>query len=122
MTANISFQIESKENVLRVPTSALRYFPLVQSVHPDDRHYIEGTIVSDDPNEGSRLSAGEKSTLARNRQKRIVWVQEEQFLRAVPIVVGIFDNQYAELVEGNLQDNQALVIGVDPSFGKSAQK
>ena len=28
MTANISFQIEAKENVLRVPAAALRFVPL----------------------------------------------------------------------------------------------
>ena len=83
MTANISFQIEAKQDVLRVPTSALRYFPLPASVRPEDRHYLEGTTTSEDEN-APRLSAGEKATLARNRQKRIVWIQEEQLLRAVP--------------------------------------
>ncbi|MGE3316893.1 MAG: efflux RND transporter periplasmic adaptor subunit, partial [Planctomycetaceae bacterium] len=108
MTANISFQIESKESVLRVPTSALRYFPNVASVRPEDRHYLEGTVTVDAEN-GPKLSAGEKATLAQNRQKRIVWVQGEQFLRAIPIIVGIFVNQFAELVDGELTEGQSLV-------------
>lgn len=122
MTANISFQIESKENVLRVPTSALRYFPLPANVHPDDRKYLEGTVVAEAEEGGPRLSADEKATAARNRQKRIVWVQENEWLRAVPIVVGIFDNQYAELLEGNLTEGQSLVIGLDLSANGSARK
>ncbi|MGE3313697.1 MAG: hypothetical protein AB7O26_01190, partial [Planctomycetaceae bacterium] len=71
---------------------------------------------------GPKLSAGEKATLAQNRQKRIVWVQGEQFLRAIPIIVGIFDNQFAELVEGELTEGQSLVIGADLSANGSAKK
>jgi len=122
MTATISFQIDAKDDVLRVPTSALRYFPLPAHVHPDDRKYLEGTVFTT-PENGATLSAGEKAALARNRQKRIVWIQDGEWLRAVPIVVGLFDNQFAELVDGELKEGQSLVIGADaPSSGSSAQR
>jgi HlyD family secretion protein len=121
MTATISFQIEAKEGVLRVPTSALRYFPLPAHVHPDDRKYIEGTVFTDSET-SVQLSANEKADLARNRQKRLVWIHDGEWLRAVQIIVGVYDNQFAELVEGDLREGQSLVIGVDSSTSGSAEK
>ena len=41
MTANITFPIETKEEVLRVPAAALRFPPLSAQVRPEDRHYVE---------------------------------------------------------------------------------
>ena len=40
MTANISFQIEEKANVLRVPASALRFMPTPAQARPEDKHFI----------------------------------------------------------------------------------
>lgn len=43
MTASITFQIEAKENVLRLPAAAaaLRFAPLPTQIRPEDRHYVE---------------------------------------------------------------------------------
>jgi HlyD family secretion protein len=109
MTANISFQLESKDEVLRVPAAALRYVPAAAEVVPEDKHYVEQFTT--DQAEGSRRSATEKADLARNRQRRIVWVQEGQLLRAVPVTLGLIENRYAELVGGDLAEGQAVVTG-----------
>jgi HlyD family secretion protein len=114
MTANISFQIEAKDDVVRVPTAALRFFPQPWQVHPADRHYLDGRVERDAEGPG-RVSASEKAAAARNRQRRLVWVQEGPLLRAVPVVLGLMDNQYAELVEGPLEEGRALVTGIETS-------
>jgi HlyD family secretion protein len=115
MTANITFPIEAKEAVLRVPAAALRFVPLPIQVRPEDRHYVEalpsGTIDS-----GTKRSAGEKADLARKRQHRIVWIQGQQ-LQAVPLTLGLIDNHFAEIVSGDLTDGQAVVTGTEGMFG-----
>jgi HlyD family secretion protein len=115
MTANITFPIEAKENVLRVPAAALRFVPPAEQVRPEDRHYIEalptGTVDS-----GTKRSAGEKADLARKRQHRIVWIQGQQ-LQAVPLTLGLIDNQFAEIVSGDLSEGQAVVTGTEGLFG-----
>jgi HlyD family secretion protein len=112
MTANISFEIETKENVLRLPAAALRFVPTVAQVRPEDRHYVDDT--STDASKVIQVkSASEKADQSRNRQHRIVWVQEGDFLRAVPITLGLSENQYAEIVDGELKDGQPVVIGID---------
>jgi HlyD family secretion protein len=112
MTANISFQVEAKENVLRVPVAALRYAPLAALVRPEDRHYLDAA-PADKPEANLIHSAIEKAEQARNRQHRIVWVQEGPLLKAVPVTLGLVDNRFAELVDGGLAENQVLVTGTE---------
>jgi HlyD family secretion protein len=116
MTANISFDIEAKESVLRVPAAALRFVPPPAQVRPEDRHYVEalpnGTIDS-----GTKRTASEKADLARKRQRRLVWAQEGELLRAVPVTLGLIDHQFAELLKGDLAEDQAVVTGTEGAFG-----
>jgi HlyD family secretion protein len=112
MTANISFLIEGRDNVLRIPTAALRFIPPSARVRPEDRKYLEGFVTQSNEAE-VRLSATQKAALARTRSRRIVWVQEEEWLRAVPVLLGLNDNLHVELVEGELEEGQELVSGIE---------
>ena len=115
MTANLSFQIDAKEDVLRVPAAALRFVPPPAQVRPQDRHYVEAPGAN--PAEGkANRSADEKAEQARNRQHRVVWVQDGVTLRAVPVTLGLIENQYAEVVEADLAEGQAVVIGTESLF------
>jgi HlyD family secretion protein len=112
MTANLSFQIEAKEDVVRVPAAALRFVPLTSQVHPEDRHYLEALPAS--PAEGAaKGTASQKAEQSRNRHRRLVWVQDGELLRAVPVTVGLMENQFAELLSGDLHEGQAVVTGTE---------
>ena len=115
MTANLSFQIEAKDDVLRVPAAALRYVPPPALVRPADKHYVEGLPAG--PAEGAtNRSADEKADEAKNRQHRVVWAQDGRLLRAVPLTLGLIENQYAEVVDGDLKEGQAIVTGTESLF------
>lgn len=116
MTANISFQIEAKDNVLRVPSAAMRFTPTAEQVRPEDKHYIEAPLAAREV--APTPTANEKAELAKNRRKRVVWVQDGELLRAVPLVLGLFENQNAEVVEGDVSEGQELVTGVETGAGK----
>ncbi|HLJ97871.1 MAG TPA: efflux RND transporter periplasmic adaptor subunit [Gemmataceae bacterium] len=116
MTANLTFPIEAKENVLRVPTTALRFVPQPAQVRPEDRHYVEAMPISMADNNTKR-SADDKADLARKRRHRVVWIQDQELLRAVPVTLGLMENHYAELVTGDLQEDQAVVLGTENMFG-----
>lgn len=116
MTASISFLIDVKEDVVRIPSAALRFVPPPARVHPEDRKYLDGVNVATGQAEGTsgvRMSANQKNELAKKRSKRVVWVQEGVLLRAVPVTLGMSDNQHAELVEGDLKEGQEVVTGID---------
>jgi HlyD family secretion protein len=116
MTANISFEIEAKDDVLRVPVAALRFVPTPPQVRPEDRHYLENR-PSGTPEAKATPSASEKAEQVRNRQHRVVWVQDGPLLRAVPVTLGLIENQFAELVDGELAEDDDVVTGTDKTFG-----
>jgi HlyD family secretion protein len=111
MTANISFQIDAKDDVLRLPVAALRFVPTPEEVVPDDRHYVEGLDAKE--GDSTRRSAKEKAEQARNRQRRVVWVHDGPLLRAVPVTLGLIESQFAEVSGGELSEGQAVVTGTE---------
>jgi HlyD family secretion protein len=115
MTANISFQIDAKEDVLRVPAAALRFIPLPAQIRPEDRHYVEA-LPTHTTEGGPKRSAAEKVEQARKRYHRIVWIQDGELLRAVPVTLGLIENQFAELLTGELSEGQAVVTGMESAF------
>jgi HlyD family secretion protein len=116
MTANLTFEIDKHTNVLKVPNTALRFFPKPEQVRPEDHDVLEG---HDDQVGGSepttapvQQSAGERALSRRNRNKRHVWVLENDLLRAVEIVTGINDTKDTEVVSGELAEGQQVVSGI----------
>lgn len=118
MTANISFQVERREKVLKVPNAALRFFPKRENVRPEDHKLLEGggsRVADDDDNkqesEADQRSAAEKAKAKRERSKRHVWVAEGELLKAIAVETGISDSQFTELVSGDLKKGMKLVSG-----------
>jgi HlyD family secretion protein len=112
MTANLSFQINNKFKILKIPNPSLRFYPNREKVHPDDRKILDGfedqKEFADSP---KMVSADEKSQNSRSLSYRHVWVDDGKYLRAKKVKIGISDNRYTELIEGELSPGEELVIG-----------
>ena len=116
MTATLSFQIQEREDVIRIPNSALRFYPKAENVHPDDKAILQGStgdIANNEDEQSGELSAEQKAEAGRNRRRRHVWVVKDGALRAIEVVTGISDNRYSEMVSGDLEPGQKLVTGLD---------
>jgi HlyD family secretion protein len=123
MTASISFQVDERKDVVKLPNSALRFFPLPKQVRKQDLPILEGTQIKDDQTEAQQsettLSAEERAENRRKRNRRHVWIEEGDFLKAVEVVVGLTDSQFTEMVSGSLKPGDKLVIGVQqPQYGR----
>ena len=81
MTAATRVISDQRDNVLRVPSRALRYMP-----------------------GGARSSAGGK-----NEQTKI-WALRDGKPVAIPIVVGLDDDSYAEIVKGDLKPDDRVIV------------
>jgi HlyD family secretion protein len=117
MTANLSFQIERREDLIKIPNAALRFYPEENLVREEDRKLLDGAAVEDDrdePDANVELSATQKIEANRDRNRRHVWVLEGDLLKAIEVVVGLSDNKFTELVEGPLKEGQELVSDVRP--------
>jgi HlyD family secretion protein len=92
MTANTNIITAERDSVLRIPLTALRYVPRGLSSDTTAHHRAHG--------------AGQ------------VWVLRQGQPQAVPVVTGLDDGTYAEVVKGALTaDDQVVVNQVETSGG-----
>jgi HlyD family secretion protein len=118
MTANLSFQVGHVENVTKIPKMALRFYPAsADYVHPDDRGILDGVMAKPVPPEDAESAAEnedaapERIAVKQSSRKRHVWYVDGEFLRAIEVTIGIFDNRFAELVTGEIKPGIELVVG-----------
>ncbi|HZN34793.1 MAG TPA: efflux RND transporter periplasmic adaptor subunit [Pirellulaceae bacterium] len=118
MTASISFEVDRRHNVVKVPNSALRFFPLPRHVRKEDQPLLEGKAQQQQEEEVGQLaeatlSASERSEARRNRSRRHVWVLDGFKLKAIEVRTGLSDSQSTELISGDLKPGMKLIIGID---------
>jgi HlyD family secretion protein len=121
MTADISFEVDSHDGVLKIPNAALRYFPEKEKMHvrKEDQKLLEGKVdqrAEEEEQEVSEnsLSAEQRAELRQKRNRRHVWVQDGLFIKAVEVQIGLADGRHTELVAGDLQAGDKLITGVQP--------
>jgi HlyD family secretion protein len=119
MTANLSFHIENREDIVKIPNAALRFYPKKEQVRPQDHKLLDGTEVEEDEEDAGtneeQISAVDRIEANRQRDKRHVWVVEGDYLHAIEVETGISDNKYTELITGPIDVGQKLVTGVRTS-------
>jgi len=117
MTATISFEVDSKTEILKIPNAAIRFYPNAKHVREEDRGLLDGTTTwssDEETMDESMQSATEKTDAHRNRNRRHVWVVEGDYLRAVEVVTGLVENKFIECVSGDLKAGDMLVTGIKP--------
>lgn len=115
MTASISFEVDSKADVIKIPNAALWFYPdKLDHVRPEDRPLLDGSRwdrTEGEANETPEQTASEKIAARRESSKRHVWVEDGPLLKAVEIYTGLTDNRFTELVSGDLTVDDKLVTG-----------
>ena len=115
MTADLSFEVSKKENVLRIPDKAIRFVPEKSDyVRKEDKKIIErlNEGTSDDEEAESSSAAMTRVEAIKKRRIRHVWAVENDELKAVEIEFGIDSGGYYELVKGELVEGQELATGI----------
>src|SRR6056297_2147636 len=118
MTASITFEVDSTEDVPKIPNAALRFFPDdVKLVRKSDRHLIDGSAWKNksateaEDEENANRTAGEKAEAQKKKNQRHVWVVDGDRLKAVSVTTGLTENRFTELAAGELDVGAALVTG-----------
>jgi HlyD family secretion protein len=148
MTANLTITIDERNNVLKVPNAALRFRP--QTANPQNRsnngdnngaqrqsraqRNADGGQGGQDRQE-NRLTPSSSPVVAG--QNRLVWVLgQDGKPQARRVSVGLSDGSATEIVSGNLQEGDVIIIGETisgqartqttsqqaPGFGGGAQR
>ncbi len=103
MTANISITLSEVTNVLRVPSSALRFSPPKENENSISRMLGNGMFGRQD----SDTSTGEN---AYNGLRIYLWQNNK--LKSVPVEVGSTDDLYSEVRGVELKEGDVVVTGL----------
>jgi HlyD family secretion protein len=116
MTATISFEVDSQTDVIKIPYSAIRFYPQdIKYVRPEDHHLLDGSrwkSTTEIENEGESTAA-EKTEAQREKNRRHVWVQDGGLLKAVEVVIGLEASKYVVMVSGDLKEGDELVTALE---------
>jgi len=120
MTANLTFQIEQRRNVLAVPNAALRFHPKPEQVRKSDLEIVEGRSEEEGNNGVSNNADDKKDSAASHPRKPThVWIVEGNLLAAVEVVTGLVGKSTTELISGDLSEGQEVVTSLQSSAANS---
>lgn len=126
MTANVAIQTQRKENVLRIPSAALRFKP--KGGKEDKRGTASGRkaeSVPDTAGKGGAPSAGSAGRPGPDARRRagdsapgaVKPVLQRVYIRSadgravgVPVATGVTDGNFVELVSGDLKENDEVIV------------
>ena len=118
MTANITFSVARREDVITVPNAALRFKPeLSEKEQQELRAEMEARRqqrMNQAGEQGQRRERSQDSAGQQNgnRQGQTVWVlTEAKKLEPRFIRTGLTDGRLTEVLAGNLQEGDTIVVG-----------
>jgi HlyD family secretion protein len=123
MTANVQFLVSRKENVLTIPNMAMRFKP------PDQKNEAQDLLRQDQrraaPTLGarrtSRAPGGASGAGSRGGRRVSIYVLRGGQVEPVEIQLGITDGSKTEVRDGELEENDAVIIGMTSSGGSQSQ-
>jgi HlyD family secretion protein len=114
LTARLRFEVEERRGVPLVPNAALRWTPAVQHVAPAYRDEFSAGLrqraAAPAPAPGNAPKGG-KGYEARGT----LWVRDDQFVRPVPVTVGLTDGLSTEITVGDVKEGTEVVVGLAPT-------
>jgi HlyD family secretion protein len=125
MTANVTIDVASVENVLRVPNAALRFRPPTEE--GKDKYARGGGGGGDAVSRAARSGQGGGPAGAAaqlpgggrgprgQRPQTVYTLDAEKKLVPLEIRTGITDGRFTEVKSGNLKEGDAVVIGLSTS-------
>jgi HlyD family secretion protein len=105
MTANVSILVAHKEGVLKIPNTTLRFRPV--SVKGEEAERPRKT----DPSKVQRSNASAGSQQGEDGIRGRVWVlSPEGKPKPIPIIIGITDGTFSEVMSGDLQEGTEVIV------------
>ena len=111
MTANVTVLIDQREDILRVPTAALRF-----EESSSDRGATAGMRTRRPPTAGSPSTSagsfGQDAPTAEKKNSAMLWtLSPEGKPEPIPVQTGISDGSSIEIVSGDLKEGDTVIVG-----------
>ena len=116
MTATVSILVAQREQVLKIPKTALRFQPQLTSKER------EQFVTAFQQHQALHAPGSTGAILRRAWQNTPkVWtLTPEGTLSPIMVRLGINDDQFSEMKDGDLQEGQELIIGLNEKDGHGA--
>jgi HlyD family secretion protein len=112
LTANLQFEVERRENVLKVPNAALRWKPRTEQVAPEWRDRAEEWLAGKTAErEGASDSEASAATAKHKRHEERLWVAEDRYVRPIEVAVGLSDRTMTEVSGADIKPGMSVVVG-----------
>jgi HlyD family secretion protein len=123
MTANVQFLVSRKENVLTIPNMAMRFKPPGQKDEAQDllRQEQRRAAPTLGARRTSRAPGGAGSGGGRGGRRVSIYVLRAGQAEPVDIQLGITDGSKTEVRDGELEENDAVIIGMTSSGNSQSQ-
>lgn len=120
MTATVSIIVGSAKDVLLIPNAALRFTPLF-SEQELGQFFEAQKKLGINPDRSSPQPETQGSPDSKRQERQRVWILDESnTIKPVTIKTGVTDNAYSELVEGKLEEGQAIITGEVAAITKTS--
>ena len=110
MTANVSIETARKEDVLKIPSAALRFKPKGVKSAKDTK---EAKGAQDKP------AGADARKIKKGGEQKVFILSADNKPVAVPIKTGISNDGQVELSEGNLKENDEVIVEQISTLKKS---
>jgi HlyD family secretion protein len=111
MTANVQFLVSQKEDVLTIPNIAMRFKPPDQKSEAQELLRQEQSRVA--PRIGARQTSRSPGSGGNGGGRRVsIYVLRDLKAEPVEIQLGITDGSRTEVRNGELQENDSVIIGM----------
>lgn len=119
MTANVTIDVATVRNVLRIPNAALRFKPEESAGETQSRGDGAGfdrraaqTGGERGPGGAARMMSRRPAAAAARRQQTVWLLGRDKKLVPVRIRTGISDGRFTQVVEGDLKPGDLIVVGM----------
>ncbi len=114
MTANVDFLVSEKKDVLVIPNMAIRFKPPNQKDDPQELMRQESRRAA--PRVGRRRPGGQSRGGERRGGRRVrIYVVKNLIAQPVEVRLGITDGSRTEVTEGDLTDNDEVIVALSSS-------
>ena len=103
MTANVSVEVARKDDVLKLPPSALRFRPKSKGDEPQVKRPTGGAQTAGAGREGGKPDS------RKGNGGRQVYILKDNKPVAVPVKIGIANNSAIELLESTLKEGDEVI-------------
>ncbi|MCU1348879.1 MAG: efflux transporter periplasmic adaptor subunit [Acidobacteria bacterium] len=123
MTANVTIDVATVKNVLRIPNGALRFKP---DTSKDDKQASASTNTAGNNTDRGAIAMGQRQRGVGGaggfggghipkKMQTVYLLQPDKSLKAVQVRTGISDGHNTEIVEGEVKPGDLVVIGMATS-------